>query len=55
MFALPVVVAVAAVLAWLKVRYAPSPVYDWPVWAYRAWLAALALVRRARVSGTAPR
>lgn len=39
MFALLVVLAVAALLAWLKARLAPEPVYDWPVWAYRVALA----------------
>lgn len=51
--ALLVLVAATVALAWLKVRFAPAPVYDWPVWAYRVALAVRALLQR--VSGTVPR
>ena len=55
MVALLVVVAVALLLAWVKVRLAPPPVYDWPVWAYRAAFATRAALRRLRVSGIVSR
>lgn len=39
MLAALVVLALALALGWLRVRLAPAPSYDWPVWAYRVWLA----------------
>jgi hypothetical protein len=48
MLAALVVLALALALGWLRVRLAPAPSYDWPVWAYRVWLAVRALTRRSR-------
>lgn len=53
--ALLAVAAVVALLARVKARLAPPPVYDWPVWAYRVAFATRAALRRWRVSASVPR
>lgn len=39
MLQLLVLGALAFALGRLRARLSPRPVYDFPVWAYRAWLA----------------